>query len=343
MKSIDPNLKSIQDRLVSISTNEWHFDEKQLFNKNDEEIEVRFHPALELKGETTLKDHFEFYQGMKPYEKGKGTPPLTREMMNNKVYHSEKKLDDSYLPLLKARNAQRYLQRGISGYIKYGNNLAAPRSKELFVGKRILLNRILSGEKIDGLFLDSKMINNTDIINLIPISENLNPKAFLPLIVSKLCATFFKLENINLSRSAYPKINVNTLERFPVPKLKEGVADKLVSYTNSMQELHNELHEVTVHFSSLLLSKFDIPKLSRKLQSWHELTFKQFLKELKKKKVKLSLQEEAEWLDYFNEQKAKADELKTQINQTDREIDAMVYELYGLSEQEIAVVEEAGT
>jgi hypothetical protein len=31
--------------------------------------------------------------------------------------------------------------------------------------------------------------------------------------------------------------------------------------------------------------------------------------------------------------------LQTQIDNTDKEIDAMVYELYGLSEDEVAVVE----
>jgi hypothetical protein len=33
-------------------------------------------------------------------------------------------------------------------------------------------------------------------------------------------------------------------------------------------------------------------------------------------------------------------ELKTQIDQTDREIDRMVYALYGLTEEEIAIVEQ---
>ncbi|MEX0661343.1 MAG: N-6 DNA methylase, partial [Balneolaceae bacterium] len=339
VKSIDPSIKSIQERLLSVSTNEWHFNKEQSFSKNKEEIEVRFHPTLELNGETTLKDHFEFYQGMKPYEKGKGTPPQTREMMNDKVYHSEKKVDNSYFPLLKARNVQRYLKKDISGYIKYGKNLAAPRSKDLFEGERILLNRILSGEKIDGLFLEDEIINNTDIINLLPIKDSLSPKAYLPLILSKLCATFFKLENINLSRAAYPKINVNTLEKFPVPKLNEATSARLSTFADTMQKLYGELHILTEQFSKLLLSKFDIDKLSRKLQSWHDLTFKQFLKELKKKKVTLSLNEEAEWMDYFNEQKTKADELKSQIAQTDQEIDTMVYELYGLSEEEVKVVE----
>ena len=42
---------------------------------------------------------------------------------------------------------------------------------------------------------------------------------------------------------------------------------------------------------------------------------------------------------YFNEQKQKANEIKQQIQQTDNEIDQMVYKLYGLSDEEIAVVE----
>ena len=44
-------------------------------------------------------------------------------------------------------------------------------------------------------------------------------------------------------------------------------------------------------------------------------------------------------MEYINEQKIKTDELKSQITQTDTEIDAMVYELYGLSEDEVRVVE----
>ncbi len=69
------------------------------------------------------------------------------------------------------------------------------------------------------------------------------------------------------------------------------------------------------------------------------MEFKDFLKELKKAKVKLSLSEEAEWMQYFNDQKQKAQELKSEIDRIDKEIDLMVYELYGLTEEEIAIVE----
>lgn len=45
--------------------------------------------------------------------------------------------------------------------------------------------------------------------------------------------------------------------------------------------------------------------------------------------------------DYFIEESKKGLELKATIDTTDKEIDAMVYELYGLSEEEIGIVEKS--
>ena len=60
---------------------------------------------------------------------------------------------------------------------------------------------------------------------------------------------------------------------------------------------------------------------------------------LKKAKVSLSLADEAEWLGYFTAKQAKAHALQAQIDKTDKEIDGMVYALYGLTAEEVKVVE----
>jgi hypothetical protein len=69
------------------------------------------------------------------------------------------------------------------------------------------------------------------------------------------------------------------------------------------------------------------------------LSFSEFFKELEKQKIKLALTEQQEWLQYFEEQKLKASEIQQVIHQTDKEIDALVYALYGLSEEEIGIAE----
>lgn len=158
----------------------------------------------------------------------------------------------------------------------------------------------------------------------------------LCIVNSKLIWEFLK--SICVVRSGgYIEVKPQYFEQIPIPELKnedkfERLAESIIEATASKQKLES-------NFLNLLLSKFPIEKPSGKLQNWPDLDFKGFLRELKKAKVHLSLSKEAEWMTYFNEQKAKALALQTDIDRIDREIDALVYELYGLTEEEIKIVE----
>jgi len=46
-------------------------------------------------------------------------------------------------------------------------------------------------------------------------------------------------------------------------------------------------------------------------------------------------------MELFEENKKKAVELQGQIDATEKEIDQMVYELYGLTDEEIRIVEQS--
>ena len=108
-----------------------------------------------------------------------------------------------------------------------------------------------------------------------------------------------------------------------------------------MLNLNKDLQETSQKFQRTILRKFELEELPKKLQDWYKLTYTEFIKELGKKKVNLSLSQEAEWEDHFLEESKKALELKATIDATDKAIDTMVYELYGLNEEEIALVENS--
>ncbi len=128
------------------------------------------------------------------------------------------------------------------------------------------------------------------------------------------------------------------VKKIPIPEVDIQIKSKLEKLVEEIVDLNkNHLNEV-VKFQLLLKQHFSILKISKKLQNWHELEFKDFLKELQKAKIKLILSEEAEWMKYFNEQKEKAQTIKAEIEKTDCEIDRMVYELYGLTDEEIKIV-----
>lgn len=176
-------------------------------------------------------------------------------------------------------------------------------------------------------------------------------KALLGLLNSKL--VYFYLKNVcttlqggfyDFRRDKITTIPVNNNFN-SIEKDISVLADKLIDFTD-------QSNKSEANFIHLLKSKFGINTVSKKIQKWHELEFGEFLKELEKARKKsakenkteynkLSLSEEAEWMQYFNEQKQKAEELKAEIEKTDKEIDQMVYELYGLTEEEINIVEEA--
>lgn len=125
--------------------------------------------------------------------------------------------------------------------------------------------------------------------------------------------------------------------QIPIPNLNGELDDLVNAMIVNTKELNSDLNQLT----GLLQSKFGIVKFSRKLENWHQLEFGDFLKELKKEKVGLTLSEEAEWLTYFNERKKRLQGIQAHIIRTEKEIDAKVYELYGLTEEEIKVVENS--
>jgi len=116
---------------------------------------------------------------------------------------------------------------------------------------------------------------------------------------------------------------------------KQEVEESVKQMVLLNQTLKNKANK----FLKRVTDNFELEKLSKKLEAFYEYDSKTFVAELKKKKIKLSLVEQDEWEEYFEVYQKELLELQSQIDSTDREIDEMVYELYGLSDEEIAVVE----
>ncbi len=128
-------------------------------------------------------------------------------------------------------------------------------------------------------------------------------------------------------------------EHFPVPHANEEQTTMLAQYATDRTKLTVSLQTLTSKFQRTIQRKFNLDDLPGKLQNWYLLTYKEFIAELAKKKVKLSLSEEAEWEAYFMQEAKQALVLKSEIYKTDQEIDRMVYQLYDLTEEEIKIEE----
>ncbi|MDB9489640.1 TaqI-like C-terminal specificity domain-containing protein [Dolichospermum circinale CS-534/05] len=142
-----------------------------------------------------LSEICDVINGMKPYEIGKGNPNQTKEIVKNRIYDAEYQVNETYRPLLRGKDINKYITLWDSKrWIKYGDNLAAPRYSANFD----LPEKIVIRQTSDCLIatLDTQKficMNNLHIVN--SKNEKYNLKYILAIINSKLMNFYYETLN----------------------------------------------------------------------------------------------------------------------------------------------------
>ena len=300
-------------------------------NRNEKEI------VKKIKENKQIKDFFEISQGLIPYDKYRGHDEYT---IKNRIWHSNIQKNETYKKELKGGDVSQYsIKWNGELWISYGEWLAAPREKKFFVNERVLIREI-TGKRLLSCYTNEEFYNTPSLINIINEKNILKLKYILVLINSTLLGWYHNKTSPKANKGLFPKILVNDVRNLPVKEISFEAQKPFIEKADKMLFLNKNLQELSQKFQRLLTRKFELEKLTTKLQDWYLLDFLEFTKELKKAKIKLSLKDEMEWEEIFLEKKEEAEKVKNEIEMTDKEIDRMVYELYGLSEEEIKIVEE---
>jgi len=207
------------------------------------------------------------------------------------------------------------------------------RNEEIFKGEKILSIRKHERPAFSYVTLDTYVNRTFNIIK----TDRVNLKYLLVLLNSKL--TKFWLKEKGKMQGDIFQVDITPIISIPLIIVSKD-QEAFISLSEKMLSLNRELQDLSQKFQRMLLRKFDLEKLSTKLQEWYLLDFSDFIKELKRLKVKLSLSQESEWEEYFLEEKSKAIAIDSEIKNTDKEIDSMVYRLYDLTDEEIKIIEE---
>jgi len=170
-------------------------------------------------------------------------------------------------------------------------------------------------------------------------------KSLLAYLNSKI--SFFYLKSVSTTlQGGYYDFRRDKIQFLPVPINLESSKDILEKLVDEISQLKSKEGELNQKFAKYFSSNCQLEILSGKLIKWFNIEFNDFLNELNKsikvsKGKSLTKKDEFEWMELFEENKKKVLELQSQIDQTDKEIDRMVYELYGLTEEEIRIVENS--
>lgn len=236
-----------------------------------------------------LSEFCDVFNGIKPFEKGKGTPPQTAAIMETQPYVVEgKKPAKEWKPLLRGSLIQRYKLLWDNDYwVLYGEWLAAPRDPAIFAAPRKIVIR-QTGDSLIATTVGSGFIARNNLHILLLKNNNYSLDYLLGVINSRLLN--FAYGVINPERGEpLAEVKKKHVEILPILPIDFGRREQ--------KELHDRI-------ALLAAQLVDLNEKSLKTKTPSESTI-----------------------------------LERKINANEREIDDLVYTLYGLTQKEIEIVE----
>jgi hypothetical protein len=247
------------NRIKIIEYKNNHFNQKHLIKQNSLKENKKFVFDINLneshrniikaieRNTVPIKDISYINRGVHAYRKdGYGKSKFsegyqTHRDYDEKSYHADTKIDETYFPEVRGKNLQPYYYETNGLFVSYGDWLAEPRELKYFTGERIYLRKIV-GKTLFCAYVKEKNIadqsvyisklNNTDFLT----------KYVIAILNSKLLAWYFRICN-NEFDDLFPQIKVTEFKELPIKRLYKEVQKKIaivVEYLIQIKKIENE-------------------------------------------------------------------------------------------------------
>jgi type I restriction-modification system DNA methylase subunit len=179
-----------------------------------------------------LSDVFDVFNGVKPFEKGKGSPPQSAEIMKTQPYVVEGSRPNGrdWLPLLRGSLIERYKIRWNQDYwIQYGQWLAAPRDRRIFErGQKIYVRQ--TADCIIAAFVSDLFVARNNLHVLWPKDKSVDVHWTLGVLNSAVTGFVYSYMNPEQGE-ALAEVKKEHVENLLLPRFvgQKGVISGLVS------------------------------------------------------------------------------------------------------------------
>jgi type I restriction-modification system DNA methylase subunit len=258
-------------------------------------------------------------------------------LKGDKTLSVKSTFDNGLLKLIDGKHINRFQINWGGDFLDYDvDKIHSCKRRDIFESPEKLFFRRVSSTLVFSYDNEQYFALNTLIVLNSKIDCPYSLKALLGILNSKLMNHFY-VNKYKSTKKVFSEIQASTVKLLPIAQISNQ--NDFIKNVDLIINLNKELREIITKFLTLMKSDFSLDKFSKKLEDFYILTWGEFEKELNKNKITLLGVQKDDWFDRFDRFKKQALELKTQIDQTDKEIDKMVYELYGLTEEEIKIVE----
>lgn len=277
-------------------------------------------------------------QGITPYDKARGQDV---ETIKNRLFHLNFQKDETYGKWLDGENIQRYYQTWNGEWLSYGPWLGAARDAWFFTGSRLLFREVPGKSKrIQACYVEDTFYHGHSLTPFKLSEPNNDVLLFILAIAnSQLLSWYSGIMLPNFSKEIFPKLNPQDIKLFPIPNISPTEQQPFLTAAENLLDGHRALHAAEAQFGQLVRAELGLSApLTGKLAPTQE--WKPWSTALEKALArKLTLPEKQEWLTYYHQHQEGQQQRRAALARQDAALDQLVYQLYQLTEAEIALVE----
>ena len=186
----------------------------------------------------------EIVVGIKPYQVGKGKPKQTRDTVENKIFTSSIKVDDSYLPCINGKDFTRYsFVSSPKMYLKYGQWLAEPREIAPFFKSKIILRQ--TADSIIAVLDETKSINLNNVYNIGVSDPRYDLRYILALLNSKLINIYYQSISQEKGR-LFAEVKKVYLEQIPIKIIDNQIQEPIITLANKILAVKQADHKADI-------------------------------------------------------------------------------------------------
>lgn len=198
--------------------------EQETFAENEtNKIDFWTRPAIRTLASKTRKesvqlaDICETTRGINAYDRHQGQ---SKETIENREYHADHQVDDSFSPLMMGKNASRH-HNGWEGqhWIQYGEWLAAPREERVFTQPKLLTRKLLSGGRIVCLVDEDEFYVDQQLYVGIQPEEEYG-LYYLCAVVNSTFMSFYYLQTNREEGVEFPQMTVTAHDNLPIREIE---------------------------------------------------------------------------------------------------------------------------
>lgn len=162
-------------------------------------------------------------------------------------------------------------------------------------------------------------------------NSNLDYKYLLGLLNSKLLEWFIH-SYASPFRGGYYAYSRASMEPFPIVETSRVNQQKIITAVDSVLRYQLTFDNKIENICKLLRHEFELDHITDKIENFYEYDVEAFLKALGVRDLNIS--RKGEIIDFFDKNKLELREIKLEIKEQENIIDDMVFDLYGISEEE---------